>query len=123
MWKVLAIPLVLFFTFTALDNNNTAVGDETTDIRRYADDLDPDSPFSVKYEVVDQKLYVECVFTTFSDEDTILLFVDGKLVDKLSTPSFIVKNLSKGKHHIELKRVHNKSTKLPLVTSFEVLIG
>lgn len=91
-----------------------------------------DERLTVKYDVKDKDIYVECVVKDFTfskdhagslkqdGEGHIQLFINGNKVDSIFTPSFIIKALPTGTYTIKIELVHNDYTPYGISQEFEV---
>ena len=75
-------------------------------------------PFFISHQVKGNDVYVECRVKGVSfrnDLATIILTVDGKRMDDINHPAFIIKDLQKGSHHIKLE-IMKKNQRLASAT-------
>ena len=71
-----------------------------------ANELAMVDPFFIRHQVKGNDVYVECRIKGVSfrnDLATIILTVDGKRMDEINHPAFIIKGLQKGSHQIKLE--------------------
>lgn len=86
----------------------------------------------VKYDVVEQDIYVECNVSDFTfnkdkagslkrdGEGHIQLYINNNKVDSIFTSSFIIKALPVGTYNIRIELVHNDYTPYGVAKEFEV---
>ena len=93
-----------------------------------------DKRLSVKYEVKDQDIYVECFVKDFNfsrekigsvkreGEGHIHLYINGNKVDSIFQPSFIIRSLPSGTYNIKLDLIHNDYTRYGISEEFEITL-
>ncbi|WNS77055.1 hypothetical protein RRV45_08740 [Bacillus sp. DTU_2020_1000418_1_SI_GHA_SEK_038] len=86
-------------------------------------------PFYVNHHVKGKNIFIECLVQgiTFRDSNepnkgSIILYVDGKKKEKISSAAFIVKGLSAGTHRIKLEVVKDNHTTPIMIKEFYVTI-
>lgn len=86
-------------------------------------------PFFIRYQVKGSNVLVECIVQgiSFREQSTknkgkIILYVDGKKKEEISSAAFIVKGLSPGTHRIKLELVKDKQPASGLKREFYVMI-
>jgi hypothetical protein len=87
------------------------------------------NPFYVRHQVRGREVLVECIVQGISfsgqsakDKGKILLYVDGKKKEDISSAAFIIKGLSSGKHRIRLELVKENQPSSKLKREFYVSI-
>lgn len=84
--------------------------------------------FRVQHHVKDKRVFVECIIPTISFRENsnrqgkILLYVNGNKKEEISTAAFVIKGLTKGKHHIRLVVVKPNHEPYGLEREFAVSI-
>lgn len=82
-------------------------------------------PFFVSHQVKGNDVYVECRIKNISFRNNLALLVltiDGKKMNEINHPAFIIKGLQKGTHQIKLE-IMKKNEKNPTATrEFKVTI-
>lgn len=86
-------------------------------------------PFFVRHQVKGKDVLIECIVQgiTFRESNAhnkgkILLYVDGKKREEISSAAFIVKGLSSGTHQLKLDIINEKDASLHLKKEFYVTI-
>ncbi|WP_102347053.1 hypothetical protein [Bacillus sp. Marseille-P3661] len=91
-------------------------------------------PMTVREEVRDNNVYVECVISnfTFSKRNEkvankqgtgyIKLYLNNQKIDDIYTAAFIMKGLPKGVHRVKLELVNNDGTPYGVEKEFEVTV-
>ncbi|WP_066289482.1 hypothetical protein [Bacillus sp. FJAT-29937] len=86
-------------------------------------------PFYVNHQVKGKNIFIECVVPgiTFRDSNhsnkgSIILYVDGKKKEKISSAAFIVKGLPAGSHRIKLEVVKDNQPTPIMKKEFYVTI-
>lgn len=81
--------------------------------------------FSVQHHVKEKNIYVECLIPdiSFTNRNTSLIVsVDGKEKNVVTTAAFIIKGLSSGTHQVDLQVVENNQKRDDMKKNFEVII-
>ncbi len=86
----------------------------------------------IQKHVIGGNVYVECIVPDFifkktgteqmDGEGYLKLYVNGKVVDEISTAAFIIKGLEKGKHKIKLELMRENEKLYHLTEEFTVII-
>jgi uncharacterized lipoprotein YajG len=86
----------------------------------------------IQYQVKGHDVYIECYIPHFSfqknkrknvnGEGHLHLYLNGKMVDEITTAAFILKGLPAGKHTLKVEMVHNDSTTYHISKEVEVSI-
>lgn len=91
--------------------------------------IDEKEQFFVSHKVKGKNIFIECFVpgitfrnTNASNKGSILLYVDGKLKEKISSAAFIVKGLSSGSHQIKIEVVKDSQSRPLLAKEFYVTI-
>lgn len=86
---------------------------------------------TVREQLKGNDLYVECIVSnfTFSNRDKkdsgqgyLNLYLNGKKIDEIFTPAFIIKGLPTGNHKITLELVHNNGSSYGVKKELEISI-
>ena len=92
-------------------------------------DSNESEPFYVKSHVNGKAVFIECIIpsVTFRDTNTnnrgkILVYVNGKKKEEVSSAAFILKGLPSGTHRVKLKVVKIKDHSYHLQKEFLVTI-
>ncbi|QED47419.1 hypothetical protein [Cytobacillus dafuensis] len=93
--------------FTNLNNEIPVIGTAATIHSR----------FFVKHQVTGKDVLIECIVngvsfreSNSSDKGKIILYIDGKKREEISTAAFIVKDLSSGTHRLKLEVVKGNNS-------------
>lgn len=84
--------------------------------------------FQVHHHVKGDRIFVECMIPSISfredseNQGKMLVFVNGKKKEEISTAAFIIKGLAKGSHHIRLEVVRPNNEPYHLEKEFTVSI-
>jgi hypothetical protein len=86
----------------------------------------------IQYHVKGHDVYVDCYIPHFTfqknkkknvnGEGHLVLYLNGKKVDEITTAAFILKGLPAGKHKLKVEMVHNDSTTYHISNEIEVSI-
>ena len=86
-------------------------------------------PFFVKYQVKGKEVLIECIVqgitfreTNANNKGKIVVYVDGKKKDEVSSAAFIIKGLPSGTHHLKLQAVKTKDSSYNLQKEFYITI-
>lgn len=84
--------------------------------------------FMVQHHIKEDRVFVECILPdiTFREnspnQGKIILYVDGKKKEEITTAAFIIKGLPEGNHQIRLEVVNLKNEPYHLQKEFTVSI-
>lgn len=91
--------------------------------------LSSNEPFFVKHKIDGRNVLIECIVQgiTFRETDgnnkgKIILYVDGKKKEEISSAAFIVKGLSSGIHRLKLEVVTENGSSIIMEKEFNVTI-
>lgn len=85
--------------------------------------------FIVSHQVEGNKVFVECIVPNISFRDQsknkgkIILYVNGKKKEELSSAAFIIEGLPKGAHRIKLEIIKENTDLKPLTKEFNITIS
>lgn len=88
-------------------------------------------PFNVKHFIKGNDVYVECMILNFSFRNTekrsnqtgkMLVYVNGKKKQEISSAAFIIKDLNPGNHRITLQIINGKGQMTSLKKEFVITI-
>jgi len=86
-------------------------------------------PFYVRHQVKDNNVLIECIVPgiTFRNKSTsnrgkIIIYVDGKKKEEISSAAFIIKGLPSGTHRLKLEAIKIKDSSFHLQREFYVTI-
>lgn len=86
-------------------------------------------PFYVKHHVKGKEVLIECIVqgitfreTNANNKGKILLYVDGKKREEISSAAFIVKGLPSGTHRLKLEVIKENNGSLHLQKEFNITI-
>ncbi len=92
-------------------------------------DLKQDESFYVRHQVKNNDVLIECIVQgiTFRDinannKGKIIIYVDGKKREEISSAAFIIKGLSSGTHRLKLEVIKTNDASYNLQKEFYVTI-
>lgn len=85
--------------------------------------------FLVQHHVKGNSVFVECMVSNISFRDNskkqgkIIVHIDGKKKEEITSAAFIIKGLTKGTHHVKLEIVNLQNEPFDLQKEFTVSIS
>jgi hypothetical protein len=82
-------------------------------------------PFYISHKVKGNNVYVECRIKDMSfrnDGAIMIVSIDGKKLEEINHPAFIIKGLQKGTHQVKLEVIKKNENIATLTNEFKVII-
>ena len=131
--KTLRLMVPLFFTIFMVACQKEIPEPETKNISFHSDaailasakGLAEVDPFFISHQVKGNDVYVECRIKDVSfrnDHAIMVLTIDGKKMNEINHPAFIIKGLQKGTHQIKLEIMKKNKKNASATKEFKVTI-
>ena len=131
--KTLRFMVPIFFTIFMVACQKEIPEPETKDISFHSDEailasakeLPEVDPFFISHQVKGNDVYVECRIKGVSfrnDHAIMVLTIDGKKMNEINHPAFIIKGLQKGTHQIKLEIMKKNEKRVSATKEIKVTI-
>lgn len=114
---------------TKTNGKPTSLHSVSHDIPVFKTTLNSKEPFFVKYKIEGSNVLIECIIQGITFRETegnnkgkIILYVDGKKKEEISSAAFIVKGLTSGTHRLTLEVATEKASTVIMKKEFDVTI-